>query len=163
MSRRVRIFSIAAVLTLVSDQLTKLWAREALEYGHAPVPFFGGFWSWELSFNTGSAFGLFQSVGGARWFLTIIGFIACGAILYILRKTENDRGWIAAALGLVFGGALGNVIDRILFGKVTDFVLWHVRDFRWPAFNIADAALVAGVIILFFDIGKKKEPKRKKV
>jgi signal peptidase II len=160
MSRRVKFFTVAAVLTLFLDQVTKLWARESLEFGRS-VPFLGSFWDWELSFNSGSAFGLFQSVGGARWFLTIIGFVACAAIIVILRRTENDRGWIAAALGLVFGGALGNVIDRIAFGKVTDFVLWHVGEHRWPAFNVADAALVAGVIILFFDFGKKKEPRKK--
>ena len=161
MSRRVRFFSVAAALTLILDQLTKLWARQSLEFGH-PVRFLGNVWDWELSYNTGSAFGLFQSIGGARWILTIVGFIACIAIVVILRRTPNDRGWIAAALGLVFGGALGNVIDRIAFGKVTDFVMWHIGEHRWPAFNVADAALVAGVIILFFDFGKKKEPKPKK-
>ncbi len=161
MSRRVQFFGVAALLTLLSDQLTKWWAREELAFGH-PVPFLGSFWDWELSYNTGSAFGLFQSIGGARWLLTIVGFIACGAIVYILRRTPDERGWIAAALGLVFGGALGNVIDRIAFGKVTDFVLWKVGTFRWPAFNIADAALVAGVIILFFDFGKPKAEKGQK-
>ena len=74
MPRRLWIFSLAAVLTLAADQLTKLWARGALVYGR-PVPFLGSFWDWELSFNTGSAFGLFQSVNGARWFLTGIGWM----------------------------------------------------------------------------------------
>jgi signal peptidase II len=160
MARRYRIFTIAAALILIADQVTKAWARAALSYGQAK-PVIDGYWEWELSFNTGVAFGLFSSVSGARIFLSVIGFIACGIILYILRKSD-DRAWNAAGLGLVFGGALGNVTDRILFGKVTDFVLWKVQDFKWPQFNVADAALVVGVIILFLDIGKKKEPTKAK-
>jgi signal peptidase II len=160
MPRRYRIFAIAVALTLIGDQITKYFARQELVLGRAKT-FLGSFWDWELSYNTGSAFGLFHGVDSARWFLTIIGIAACVAILFIVRKGKDDRGWIAAALGLVFGGALGNVIDRLLAGKVTDFVLWHIGEHRWPAFNVADAALVAGVIILFFDFGKKKEPKKR--
>jgi len=155
MPRRFRIFSIAVVLTLVADQLTKWWARDALSTGRR-AEFLGGFWDWELSYNTGSAFGLFNTVDSAKIFLTLVGIAACIAILFIVRKAPDARGWNAAAYGLVFGGALGNVIDRLAFGKVTDFVLWHAGEHRWPQFNVADAALVVGVIILFLDIGKKK-------
>jgi signal peptidase II len=155
MPRRWRIFSLAVILTLVADQLTKWWARGALPFGRR-VEFLGGFWDWELSFNTGSAFGLFNTVDSAKIFLTIVGIAACIAILFIVRKAPDERGFNAAAYGLVFGGALGNVIDRLAFGKVTDFVLWHAGEHRWPQFNVADAALVVGVIILFLDIGKKK-------
>jgi signal peptidase II len=159
MPRRYVIFTVAAVLALVADQITKIIARAELVMGH-PVPFLGSFWSWELSYNTGSAFGLFANTPGARIFLTLIGIVACVAIFVILRKSEDHRGWNAAALGLVAGGALGNVIDRVLYGKVTDFVLWQIQDvYRHPQFNVADAALVVGVVILFLDIGKKKEKK----
>jgi len=155
MPRRYTVFTIAALLTLVADQLTKLWAR-GLPYGR-PVPFLGSFWQWELSFNPGSAFGLFNNMASAKYFLSIIGIVACIAILFMLRRTRDDQAWGAAAYGLIFAGALGNVIDRILFGKVTDFVLWQVSFYRHPQFNVADAALVAGIIILVLDIGKKKE------
>jgi signal peptidase II len=155
MPRRFRIFSIAVVLTLVADQLTKQWARSTLSPG-VRANFLGGFWDWELSYNLGSAFGLFNTVGGAKIFLTIVGIAACIALLFIVRKAPDERGFNAAAYGLVFGGALGNVIDRLLYGKVTDFILWHAGEHRWPQFNVADAALVVGVIILFLDIGKKK-------
>lgn len=157
MPRRFNLFLLSAVLTLAADQLSKLWARKELVFGRG-VPFFGGFWDWELSYNTGSAFGLFQSMDGARIGLSVVGVVACVAILVFLYRTPDERGWIASAFGLIFGGALGNVIDRILDGKVTDFVLWHAGKHRWPAFNVADAALVAGVIILFFDFGKPKKP-----
>jgi signal peptidase II len=150
--RRYVIFTVAAVLTLIADQITKVMARADLLMGH-PVPFVGSFWAWELSYNTGSAFGLFNSTSGARVFLSLIGVVACVAIVIILKKSEDHRGWNAGALGLVF-------IDRIAFGKVTDFILWKAGSFRWPQFNVADAALVVGVIILFLDIGKKKENKK---
>jgi signal peptidase II len=159
MPRRYLIFAIAAVISLVADQITKVMARADLLLGR-PVPVIPGYWEWELSYNTGSAFGLFNTTSGARIFLSIIGVIACIAIVVIVKKSEDHRGWNAAALGMVFGGALGNVIDRILYGKVTDFILWRVGELRWPQFNIADAALVVGVIILFLDIGKKKEKKK---
>ena len=157
MSRRYVFFIVAAALTLVFDQITKYMARANLVLGDAKTVI-EGYWDWELSYNTGSAFGLFNTTAGARGFLTAIGLVACVAIVFILRKSD-DRAWNAAALGLVFGGALGNVIDRILDGKVTDFVLWKVGTFKWPQFNVADAALVVGVLILFLDIGKKKQPK----
>jgi signal peptidase II len=155
MTSRYRVFSIAAVLALVADQATKVWARGSLPFGR-PVKFLGGFWAWELSFNPGSAFGLFNTVDSARFFLSAIAMGACIAILLMLRKSRDDHPWAAAAYGLIFAGALGNVIDRIIYGKVTDFVLWHAGEYRWPQFNVADAALVAGIIALVLDIGKKK-------
>lgn len=159
MSRRHTIFGIAAVLTLIADQATKAWARGSLPLGR-PVGFLGGVWDWELSFNPGSAFGLFNNIESAKIFLSVVGIAACIAIVVILHRTKDDHAWGSAAYGLIFAGALGNVIDRLIFGKVTDFVLWHWRDHRWPQFNVADAALVAGIIILVLDIGKKKAPQK---
>jgi signal peptidase II len=155
MTSRYRVFSIAAVLALIADQATKVWARGSLPFGR-PVKFLGGFWDWELSFNPGSAFGLFNTVESARIFLSIIAIAACVAIVIMLHRSRDGHAWGSTAYGLIFAGALGNVIDRILYGKVTDFVLWHAGEHRWPQFNVADAALVAGIIILVLDIGKKK-------
>jgi signal peptidase II len=150
---RHAIFSITVVLSLVADQLTKLYARHNLVQGVAK-DFIKGFWQWDLSFNPGSAFGLFSSTTGARIFLSIIAVVACGFIVYsLVKNTADDARWLTVALGLVFSGALGNLIDRVFSGVVTDFVLWHIKSTRWPTFNVADAALVAGVIILFLDIG----------
>ena len=156
MPSRYRVFSIAAVLALLADQLTKVWARGSLPFGR-PVKFLGGFWDWELSFNPGSAFGLFNTVDSARIFLSVIAIAACIAIVVMLKRSRDDHSWGAAAYGLIFAGALGNVIDRLIYGKVTDFVLWHAGEHRWPQFNVADAALVAGIIILVLDIGGKKK------
>lgn len=160
MARRYKLFLIVASLTLLFDQLTKWWARASFTETQPPVKFLGSFWSWELSYNTGSAFGLFRDIGGARIWLSIIGVIACVAIVMILRKGKDNQKWMTTALGLVAGGAIGNVIDRIAMGKVTDFVVWKAGSYTWPAFNVADAALVAGVAILFLDVGKEQKKAR---
>jgi signal peptidase II len=157
--RRWKWFSVIGLVTLAADQLSKIWAKGSLPtdargYG-IPVPVIENFWDWRLSYNTGSAFGLFSSVDGARIFLTVVGFVALGAIFWMVHKGRDDQGRLAAALGLVGGGAVGNVIDRILYGKVTDFVVWKWHEHEWPTFNIADAALCVGVGLLFLDLGKQ--------
>jgi signal peptidase II len=158
-ARRYVLFTIAAVLTLAGDQLSKAVARANLVVGH-PVPFIDGVWGWQLSYNTGVAFGLFRTTEGARILLTLVGLVAAIVIVVVLRKME-DRAWTATALGLVFGGAVGNaLIDRLAFGQVTDFILWRVGSHRWPMFNVADAALLVGVLLLFLDIGKKPAKKK---
>lgn len=162
MSRRYLIFAVTFVVSLVADQWSKVWARN-LGMGHA-VPVVEPYWYWDLSYNTGAAFGLFRDTPGGRIFLSFIAVFAFAAILYILaKKTTDDRTFATLALGLIASGAVGNVIDRVLYGKVTDFVLWRYNEHRWPQFNVADAALVVGVIILLIaDIGKKDDPKAKK-
>jgi signal peptidase II len=163
MSRRWKIFAIVAVATAFLDQITKYAARAALptdERGLGiAVPVIENFFDWRLSYNTGSAFGLFGSVGGARVLLTIVGVIAIGAILWMVRQARDDQRRLTWALGCVAGGAVGNIIDRILFGKVTDFVVWKYYDKEWPTFNVADVALVVGVGLLFLDMGKEGKAK----
>jgi signal peptidase II len=155
---RWKIFVITAPLTIALDQLTKVWARAALEIAPngvgIPVPVIENYWDWRLSQNPGSAFGLFNSTSGARIFLSIIGIVAVTAIVWMLRKARDDQRRLAVALGLVAGGAVGNLYDRIVYGQVTDFVVWKWHDKEWPTFNVADVALVVGVLMLFFDMGK---------
>jgi signal peptidase II len=103
-----------------------------------------------LSFNPGAAFGLFNDTAGSRVFLSIIGLLALALIFYLLRRPESDSKLFVWALALVAGGAVGNLIDRIVTGVVTDFIwVWLTPGWRlvwpWPAFNIADIALVVGV------------------
>lgn len=157
MHRRYRIFAIAAVLALIADQATKAWARSTLTLGHK-IEFLGSFWGWDLSFNRGSAFGLFNTQTWGRWLLTLIALAAGVAIPYYVSKERDDYTWGHVAFGMLWAGAIGNVIDRIWFGVVTDFIAWDVEawNFRWPRFNVADAALVAGIAILFLGLGKKK-------
>jgi signal peptidase II len=180
LSRAWKLFIIVAVITLAADQATKLWARDALptlpvgctlpddvvarKCVGVAVPVIDGFWEWRLSFNPGSAFGLFSSQGGARVFLTIVGIAAVFGMLYMMKKARPDQKYLHWALALVAGGAVGNLVDRIYFGVVTDFVLWRYDTHEWPVFNVADVALVAGVGLMFVDMfreGKLEKQKKK--
>jgi signal peptidase II len=160
MSRRYRLFAVVGVLTIVLDQLTKWWARHELIHAGTSVTLIDGYWDWRLSFNTGSAFGMFAGQNGSRVFLSIVGVAATIAILFILRRAKDEQKWMTTALALVAGGAIGNVIDRIMYGKVTDFVVWKVGKTEWPAFNIADCALVVGVAIMFLDVGREQRKQK---
>lgn len=173
MPRKWRLFWLIALVTLVADQASKLWARWELPVHPTPceipddvvartcvglpVSVIDGYWDWRLSFNPGSAFGLFHGQAGARIFLSVIGVLAVGAMLWMVWRASERQRALLWALGLVAGGAVGNLIDRIYFGVVTDFVLWRWQEHEWPVFNIADVALVVGVGLMFFDVGK--EPK----
>ncbi|HKA86587.1 MAG TPA: signal peptidase II [Haliangiales bacterium] len=183
MPLRYRLFVVSAVLALAADQLTKLWARGSLAFGR-PVTVIKNFWEWELSYNYGSAFGFLNNAAWAPVFLTVMALgVAAFITVYVYRERpiefhvgkrqvvwgplHDDQKWLTVALGLIWSGALGNAIDRVLDGKVTDFVLWRIKDvYRHPQFNVADAALVAGVIILALDVGgdqkRHKKPAKKK-
>jgi signal peptidase II len=179
------IFIVVALLSLVADQATKVWARHSLPvigHGSSPtgacivpddiaavpprcggqaVAVIDGFWDWRLSMNHGSAFGLFaNSPGLARIFLSLVGIGAVIAMALMMKKARKDQAVLHWALALVVGGAIGNLIDRIYFGVVTDFVLWHYHAKEWPVFNVADVVLVIGVGLMFIDI--QKENKREK-
>lgn len=181
------LFAIVATLSLAADQATKIWARDALPVvGHGTGPELAGgvrqclvpddivshrcqgkavsiidnYWDWRLSMNPGSAFGLFAGTSGARILLTVVGVIALVIMFVMLRKARDDQKILHWALALVVGGAVGNLIDRIYYGVVTDFVLWRYKTHEWPVFNVADVVLVIGVGLMFIDI--QKEGKRDK-
>jgi signal peptidase II len=155
MNRRWKIFLVTAIATIVADQLTKIWARtlpvDDRGFGVAQTVI-ESFWDWRLSFNKGSAFGLFHGIGGARVFLTLIGIAALVAVYFMVKAAREDQRKLVAGLGLVAGGAVGNLIDRIAFGEVTDFVVWKYHSTEWPTFNIADIALVVGVGLMLIDM-----------
>jgi signal peptidase II len=169
------LFAIVGVLSLIADQATKIWARASLPTvpikggtacvvpddivnrtcaGH-PVSVISGLWEWRLSMNPGSAFGLFSSQTGARILLSVVGIAAVVGMLWMLRKARPDQRVLHWALALVAGGAVGNLIDRIYFGVVTDFILWKYDTHEWPVFNVADVVLVVGVGLMFIDIQKE--------
>jgi signal peptidase II len=166
--RRWKVFLIIALVSLAADQASKLWARHTLPVHPAgcavpedvvahrcvgrSVSVVEDFWDWRLSFNPGSAFGLFNEAAGARVFLSIVGILAVLGMLWMLSKARENQRALIWALGLVAGGAIGNLIDRIYFGVVTDFVLWRYHTKEWPVFNVADAALVLGVGFMLVDI-----------
>lgn len=159
---RYRLFGAVAAASIGLDQLSKVWARHALPTNAAgegvPVQVIHGYWDWILQFNTGSAFSLFTGGLGSRIFLSLIAVAAVGVMLYLVRGVREEQKALLVAFGLMAGGALGNLIDRIAFGRVTDFVLWHLHDSYWPVFNIADVCLVVAVpmFLLFGYRGEKR-------
>jgi signal peptidase II len=149
--RKYVIFGVLSAITIALDQWTKVLARAALR-GHETKTVVDGFFKLRYSENTGVAFGMFQTLPGGRFLLTLVALFAFVLVIHYLRKTEPGHTRMHAALGLVGGGAIGNLIDRIMYGRVTDFIVWHYKQHEWPAFNIADAALVVGVGLMALDM-----------
>lgn len=194
-----KLFWIVSILSLIADQASKIWARAALDTepiraakdyvcqvpddisNHTCIgvshPVIESFWHWRLSMNPGSAFGLFSGQGQAgRILLSIVGIGAVIGMGWMLKKSRADQKVLHWALAFVAGGAVGNLIDRIYYGVVTDFILWHWGSERakgqehqfvteWPVFNVADIVLVVGVGLMFIDIqkeGKREKAKKKR-
>jgi signal peptidase II len=129
-----------ALLTVAADQMTKALVESKLSDG-STVELLGGLLRIVYARNTGAAFSLLQSGG---WFFAVIAILVCVGILVYLRRTSDAALATVAALGLILGGAIGNLADRIRHGFVVDFI-----DLRWwPVFNLADSAIVVGVAIL---------------
>lgn len=159
--RRVVIFVVMLVVALAADQTSKAWARTlpvrpgctveamaAQRCGSIPQPVIAGYWDWELAYNDGAAF---SNVRGQRVLLCLIASIALVAMgIYAWRSAPEQR-IRRIALGLVAGGTLGNLIDRLREGAVVDFVRWHAHEHQWPIFNLADGALVIGIALLLFE------------
>jgi signal peptidase II len=134
---------------LILDQLTKVIAKNSLFEGVSqPVT---SFLNWTLVYNSGAAFSFLAQAGGwQRWFFTSVGIIAALIMIWLIRKNSH-QAIFSLALSLVLSGAIGNVIDRIIYGAVVDFVDVHYMGWHWPAFNIADSAITIGVILLIVD------------
>ena len=103
--------------------------------------------------NTGGAFGIFGGKGGVGMvFFMSVSIIAVGAIFFLLRKVEDDEKILALSFSLVLAGAVGNLIDRLLYGEVIDFLEFYYSSFYWPAFNIADSAICIGIGLMAFEM-----------
>jgi signal peptidase II len=157
MAPKHKLFVLAFLLSLVLDQGSKIWARAELKPKlPSVVTVVPGYFDLEYAENTGSAFSFLRGRPEARWLLTGFGIIALGVIGVFLQKAEPHQRRMAFMLGLLAGGAIGNLIDRAWFGYVTDFVLWKVGTHRWPNFNVADAALLVGIGGLLLEKPKPK-------
>ena len=141
-------------LVIVLDQVTKYFAEQNLSYC-APVKVIPGFFSMTLVYNKGAAFNFLSDAGGwQRWLLMLISISISLFLLTWLRNIEKDRLYLAAGIALVLGGAIGNLIDRSLYGHVIDFIEVYYRDWHWPHFNIADSAISIGAGLLIYDMFK---------
>ena len=147
--RRLLPWVVLAALVVLFDQLTKMAIERAFDYGDVrPVT---SFFNLVLTYNKGAAFSFLASASGWQaQFLTAVGIGASLFILYLLARHGHQR-LFALALALILGGAIGNVIDRIAYGHVIDFLDFHAGGWHWPAFNVADSAIVGGAILLILD------------
>ncbi|KQZ55674.1 signal peptidase II [Lysobacter sp. Root559] len=137
---------IVSVVVIVLDQLSKWWVLSSLpEY--TAIPVIEGVWNWYRTYNTGAAFSFLSDAGGWQKYFFVVLAVAISALLASwLRRTERADWKTALPYALVIGGALGNVLDRLMHGHVVDFIQWHWGDHYWPAFNLADSAIVAGAV-----------------
>ena len=139
-----------ALLVLAVDQATKLWAAGTLDYG-MPVtvlPFF----NLTLVHNTGAAFSFLADAGGWQriFFIVVSGVVSLVLVAWLWRLPRDAR-LLGIALALVLGGAGGNLVDRVAYGYVIDFLDFHAAGWHWPAFNVADSAISCGVVLLLAD------------
>jgi signal peptidase II len=148
-----------SLVVIVLDQASKQFAESVLTlYQSVEVlPFF----DFTLLYNKGAAFSFLSDQGGwQRWFFIVLAIVVCVVLVGWLWRLKREEQWVAVALSLIIGGAIGNVIDRILFGQVIDFLHFHYQQHYFPAFNVADSAITLGVIIMLYDaliLAKKRE------
>lgn len=136
-----------ALAVCVLDQITKQAASAYLVYG-TPLPVFPGF-NLTLLHNTGAAFSLFDDQSGwQRWFFSVIAVVVGAVVVVWLGTLDKSQKLAALSLALILGGAIGNLIDRLLLGYVVDFIQVYYRNWYWPAFNIADSAISVGAVIM---------------
>jgi signal peptidase II len=138
-----------SAIVLVLDQLTKhLVTRAFTLYESVEIT---SFFNLVLVHNRGAAFSFLSDAGGwQRGFFIVLALVASGWIVWLLRKHPQET-LFCFALSLVLGGALGNVIDRVLVGAVVDFLDFHVFGYHWPAFNVADMGISCGAVLLIWD------------
>jgi signal peptidase II len=139
-----------AALSLIADQSFKWWMLHALDIATTQPIVVTRFFSLVLAWNQGVSYGWFAQGGNlGQLVLIAVSVLASAALWLWLARTSSPV--TASALGLIIGGALGNVIDRIIYGAVADFFLFHAFGFTWYVFNIADIAIVAGVLLLIYE------------
>jgi signal peptidase II len=156
-SRRVPYFALALGVVLL-DQATKALVVAKIPL-YATIPVIRGFFDLTHLRNTGAAFGVLASAGSARPLLVTLIAVAvlAGVLAWSLTSPPQHR-LLQTALGLIMGGAVGNLIDRVRFSAVTDFLRFYVDRWEWPSFNAADSAITVGVVLLAWDIWRRPEP-----
>ncbi|NWL79223.1 signal peptidase II [Pseudomonas taiwanensis] len=145
-------------LVFILDQVSK-WFFETELNLYQQIVVIPDYFSWTLAYNTGAAFSfLADSSGWQRWLFALIALVVSGVLVVWLKRLKPEETWLAIALALVLGGALGNLYDRVVLGHVVDFILVHWQN-RWyfPAFNLADSAITVGAVMLALDMFKAKK------
>lgn len=143
-------------LVVILDQITKVIAESNLDY-RIPVDVFTGL-NMTLVYNKGAAFSFLSDAGGwQRWFFMALSLVISIMLVVWLRQLDQSRTYLAWGLALILGGAVGNLIDRSLYGHVIDFIDVYYSSWHWPAFNIADSAITIGAGLLILDMFTHRE------
>jgi signal peptidase II len=145
------------VTILVLDQLTKMIVDRTMSL-HESIPIIDGFFSLTYVRNTGAAFGIFSGSHEAFRlpFLILVSLLALGFVVVMLKRLRDDETGLITALSLIIGGAIGNLVDRVLYGEVIDFLDFYWSHYHWPAFNVADSCITIGVLITLFYLIRAK-------
>lgn len=147
---------LLAAAVALADQLTKWWVLHSFHPGEVRevLPVF----NLVLTFNEGAAFSFLSEAGGwQRWFFILLTLGVSLALVLWLRRLHAGERATALGLALILGGALGNLVDRVRLGRVTDFLDFHWQGWHWPAFNLADSAITLGVVVLLLFSGRQKK------
>ena len=144
-----------SALIIVLDQASKLWITSHFAYGESLYVL--SIFNLVLAHNTGAAFSFLSDAGGMqRWLFSIIAIVVSVWIVWLLRR-HSAQTLFALALSLILGGALGNLIDRIAYGYVVDFLSFHWDEHYFPAFNLADSAITCGAFLMILDSFKERK------
>ncbi len=145
----------AAIVTLIADQASKFWLVRVFDIAHRGTVKLTPFFDLVLAWNQGISFGWFQNDGAAAQ-LVLMAIKAVAVVVLAIWMARSRTPIATVALGLIIGGAIGNGIDRLAYGAVVDFALFHVQigenTFNWYVFNLADVAIVAGVAALLYEL-----------
>ena len=147
--RRLASWYAWALLVVLLDQLTKYWVSASFGYGEARA--YSGFFNLVLTYNRGAAFSFLASAAGWQRGLFIAIALAAIVLISVLLARHAGERLFCVALTLILGGAMGNVLDRIVLGYVVDFLDFHIAGWHWPAFNLADSAITVGAALLIVD------------
>lgn len=152
-------YLLAAFGIYLADQASKAWAVKTLRFGEDRV-LIRGFLQFAYTENPGIAFGQLQDGGSfARWFFVALAGAATIAVFYYFMRTPRNDDRVLGACALLLAGILGNLTDRARLGYVVDFIVVHAGEYHWPTFNIADASICIGAVLLMIDLflGNRKQ------
>ncbi len=156
MSRRYTLFAAAAGLVVLFDQITKYYIHEKMPL-HSSIPVIEGFFNLTYIRNPGAAFGFLATAPPAfrAVFFIAVTVAAILLILYYVRRYGSEEPQFMLPLSLIIGGAVGNLVDRVRFGDVIDFLDVYIGTHHWPAFNVADSAISVGALLLLYEMLRK--------
>jgi len=145
-----------SALALILDQLRKIWIDTSMSL-YQSIPVFPGF-SITYAHNYGAAFSFLSDAGGwQRWFFAVLAAVISIGLIVWIKRLKPEETLLAVSLSLVLGGAIGNLIDRVIYGYVIDFLDVYYQSYHWPVFNIADSAITVGVAFMLYESFMQKD------